>query len=339
MSLLFMDGFDHIANTTDLLKKLSAYSSSTVFTSGGRRGGGYLSLGSSVTKNLEAGESTLIIGFATQFLAMPTSSSPLLYLYDTIGAVYHVTVRVDNAGVFRVYRDSGTANLLGTSSAGEFPGAGAWHYLEIKVVIHDTTGSVTIKVNGTQVLSVTNVDTRNGSSSTVNQILWLAAATTTYIDDLYVLNGSGSAPNNDFLGDCRIDTLLPNANGNYSQLLGSDGNSTDNYLLVDEATPNTSDYTESSNVGNKDSYGMQNLSVITGTIYGAQVSAAVHKDDAGSRSIKVGVRSSSTDSVGSAIALSTSQLYYSNIHETDPATSAAWTESGINAAEALVEVA
>ena len=37
-----------------------------------------------------------------------------------------------------------------------------WHYIEVKVVVHDTAGSYEIRVDGVTVLSDTDVDTRGG---------------------------------------------------------------------------------------------------------------------------------------------------------------------------------
>ena len=55
-------------------------------------------------------------------------------------------------------------------------------------------------------------------------------------DDLYICDGTTvpGEPVNDFLGDVRVDTLYPNGNGNSSQWVGQDANSTDNYLNVDD---------------------------------------------------------------------------------------------------------
>ena len=43
------------------------------------------------------------------------------------------------------------------------------------------------------------------------------------IDDLYICDGTGSAPHNTFLGDCRVDTLLPTADGTAQQWTPSTG--------------------------------------------------------------------------------------------------------------------
>jgi hypothetical protein len=332
MSLLFVDGFDHYL-AADVTKKWSTSSSVTIDASAGRRSGGCLkgTTTLSVTKTLPANLATIICGFAIKVEALTSNS--FLSIKDAGSIQTSFNFQAD--GSVQAKRAGSTP--LGTSSPSVMT-INAFHYVECKCTIHDTTGYAEVRINGVTVLTCTNVDTKNSANAYGNVVELLGVTTSTYFDDCYIcdtIGGSPSGPTDDFLGDCRVDILYPNADGTYSQFTPSTG--TDHYALVDETTPNTSDYNEEGTAGEKDSYNMQNLSAITGTIYGVQVSAAVLKDDAGARSIKVGVRSSSTDSVSASQALSTSQLYYRNIHETDPATNAVWTESGVNAAEALVE--
>lgn len=334
MALLFVDGFDHYA-TADIGKKWSV-AGGAIASSSGRRSGGALSLtvGATVTKTLAA-TTSWVMGFALSFTALPAAARQLVALLDA--ASNQCDLRINADGTLSVTRN-GTALTSGTSVSAL--SASVFYYIEWKVTIADSisANSCKVRVNGVDWITVaTSQDTKATANTTANQVtLGTTSGFTAVYDDFYLCDQSGST-NNDFLGDCRVDTLLPNGDGNYTSFTPSTG--TSHYQLVDESTPNTSDYNESSTATNKDSYQMVDLSAITGTIYGVQVLGAVLKDDAGVRSIKVGVRSSSTDSVSAAQALSTSQFYYANIHETNPATSSAWTESGVNAAEALYEVA
>jgi hypothetical protein len=84
---------------------------------------------------------------------------------------------------------------------------------------------------------------------------------------------------------------------------------------------------------------MGNLAALTSqTVYGVQVNAAVLKDDAGAKSVATFVRSSSTNGDGASTVLGTSQVYVSQVFETDPNGSIAWTEASVNAMEAGVKV-
>ena len=115
-----------------------------------------------------------------------------------------------------------------------------WYYLEISVTIDDAIGEVHVRLNGstTDEVSYTG-DTKNAGTAT--DIDAVRFAFSGRIADVYVLNSLGSM-NNNFLGDVAVRTLIPDGNGTSSQLTGSDGNTTDNYLLVDEHNYSSADY-------------------------------------------------------------------------------------------------
>lgn len=333
MSLLFCDSFDHYA-TADGLKKWTAFGTGvTITASSGRRSGGSCNLAGSnrfIDKTLPSNYATLIVGWALS--TGGGTAATLLKFLD--GATVHCALFLTAAGAIAAYRGDLTT-LLGTSANGVVPSSG-FCYIEAKVLISDTVGTVDVHVNGSSVLSLTSQDTRNAGNASCTGFSVRGVSGSTDIDDLYACDAAGSAPTNTFLGDCRIDALYPNADGSNTDFTCSTGST--HYTLVDEATPNTSDYVESSTVNNKDTYAFQDLSAITGTIYGAQICTAALKDDAGARSLANTVKSSSTNADGATQALSTSQLYYLDIFPTDPNTAAAWTEAAINAAEFGVKV-
>ena len=218
-----------------------------------------------------------------------------------------------------------------------------FYYIELKVTISDSAGVIVLKINGATELNLTSQDTRNGGNATADTITLGAggqnnsAAIFSY-DDLYICDGTGSAPDNDFLGDCRVEASLPSGNGNSSQLVGSDADSTNNYLLVDESAPNgDTDYVESSTVGNKDTYAMGNLASTSGTVYGVQPVPVAKKTDAGSRSIVSVVRLSSTEVDSAAKTLTSSYLILPDVRTTKPG-GGAWTITDWNNAEAGVKV-
>jgi hypothetical protein len=159
-----------------------------------------------------------------------------------------------------------------------------------------------------------------------------------YVDDYYACDIQGST-NNDFLGDVRVQAVFPNGNGNYSQLTNDLGNMTNNYTHVDEADPNDdTDYVESSNAGDKDTYTYQDLPTTTGTVYGVQVMTYAKKTDSGSRTIRNLARLSGTDADnGSDIALPSGYTYLPSIFETKPG-GGAWTITDVNNAEFGVKV-
>jgi hypothetical protein len=213
---------------------------------------------------------------------------------------------------------------------------GTWYYIEIKVVIHDTAGSVELRINGATVASASGVDTRNGGTGVVNGFQFGAGhggssqRTNANFCDLYVCDGSG-AINNSFLGDCKVECLFPNGAGAETQWTPSAGS---NYQNVDETPPNDdTDYNKSNTVDQVDTYAMTDLASTTGLIYGVQYLDYVRKDNAGSRHIAPVARIGGTDYAGADASLGDSYVYTREIHELSPATAAAFTISEVNAME------
>jgi hypothetical protein len=344
MSLLFIDGFDHYA-TADIAKKWNSSAgggNTAISSSNGRRGGGALSApynGGGVQRAMAPGAS-FVMGFAFTTGSYPTTSMALAALKDA--GTTQCALLLNSDGTLSVVRSTGTALTSGTSVSAL--SVSTYYYIEWKVTIADSisAGSCKVKVNGVDWITVaTGQDTKNTSNASANQIYlgpWNAGSgpTVVYFDDFYLCDQSGSV-NNDFLGDVRIDTLYPTSDGNYSQFTPSTGSS--HFALVDETTPNTSDYNDGAAVNDRDSYGMGNLApLVSQTVYGVQVNAAILKDDAGSKSAATFVRSSGTNGDGAGVALGTSQVYVSQVFETDPNGSIAWTETTVNAMEAGVKV-
>ncbi|HMU15804.1 MAG TPA: hypothetical protein PKC95_00035 [Thauera aminoaromatica] len=346
MTMIFCDSFDHYTSDADILRKWDYYlaaSQVSIQASGGRRGGGCLRVSNTsntyaVVKQVPAA-STYIVGTAIKFANL-TGTEYVIGFRE--GTVDHVTIRPNPDGSLRVYR--GSTQIL--SSAGGLIGTGNWYYLEILATISDTVGVVTVKLDGTTIITATGspaaLDTRNGGTSGVidNIAVGSASANDTDFDDLVILNTSGSR-NNSFLGDVRIDCYRPNGNGASSQFDGSDGNSTDNYLLVDDTAPDDdTTYVESATVNDVDSYTFGNMSHTPATIKAVQLVALCTKADAGSRSMKLVTRRSGTDYLSSEMAAPASYRFVRDIRETDPAAASPndWTKTNVDAAEFGIKV-
>lgn len=325
MAVILTEGFDHQSPTVNgWTGAVSGYTTG--------RFGGFATINNFSAyfeKNLPSSYTTVIVGMAFK-QAGTILSNFFRLMNDTTTAVLLSTT---NSGLLRFTNSAGTqlgtdVNIL----------TNAWYQLEFKVVIHASTGSIQLRINGnpTPVLNVTGLNT---GSLAINKIRLGPDGNSPGInlDDFYMLDTSGSV-NNDFLGDMRIETLLPSGNGNSSQLDGSDGNTTDNYALVDEATPNSdTDYVESSDVGDKDTYAFGNLSSTAGTIACVKIMPFAKKTDAGTRTIASIARLSGTEADGTDRFLGGSYQYHEDFRETKPG-GGAWTISDVNSAEFGVKV-
>ena len=132
-------------------------------------------------------------------------------------------------------------------------------------------------MNGTSVLSG-SADTQNAASSAVARVGVFCSfgGDGNAVDDLYVLDTSGSAPLNDFIGDCTVSCIKPQTgDGSNTGLTTSTG--TDHGALVDEFPHDTdTTYNVGSSAGLKDTYNFGNLS-INKSVYAVEASARVRK--------------------------------------------------------------
>lgn len=333
MTLLFMDGFDDGLTA----QKWEYLRPETALNPAGRNGNAYdlkYNTGSFVfsgQKNFAA-NGVIIIGFAAYFTG--SSILEVIFLPDSAGSRQLTFNRASNG--WEVRRGNSIGAVV--ASGGSVP-TNEWHYIEIKVVIHDTTGSVEIRKDGVTDLLATGIDTKNTSITDVASIGFYGSSSSYLrIDDMYICDDNGTV-NNDFLGDCVVETLLPTGAGANNGFLGSDADSVDNHLLVDEATPDLVDYVESSVAGTKDSYAFADLSAGVTAVHGVQLAAYVSKPVAGAAQLRALTRQGGTDHASAALVTPSSAGIAKHLWELNPADSATWEKADVDGAEFGVEVA
>lgn len=286
---------------------------------------------------------TFIIGFAWN--RWDSNSQPYVEFRSDSGATVHVRIHFLTTGSILVYRGAGST-LLYTAPVSTLPtGVNIWQYAEAKVLLSDTVGTIELRMNGnaTPVINLTAQDTKNGGTKTVFDSFAVGESTggITYLDDLYVCNGAGSA-NNNFLGDVAVRTLYPTADGTNRNLTGVGtvaGTGTGTYQNVDEAgSGNTTDYNGSAVDNTYDTYNITDLPSTAGTIAGVQVNMYAAKSNLGAKSIAPVLRSGGTDYPGTDHVLNQSFTYYSDLYEQNPNTSAAFTPTQINSLEVGAKV-
>jgi hypothetical protein len=337
MSVIHTDGFDFYDHTT-LGGRWTASGGPTITTSAARFAGGRgIRLGAGnhyFERPFGANVASGVFGFAFRWATTPrVNTIDLVNLVDS--ATNQCGVRITTTGTITVVRN-GTTVFTGLST---YPADDLWHYIEIKWKIDNAVaaGEFEVLIDGATVLTSTGtIDTQNTANAYATHYRIGSGPNTSSqsldFDDLYVKDDTT------FIGEKRVYTLAPDGNGNSSQFTGSDGNSTDNYLLVDETPPNgDTDYVESSTVGHRDLYTFGSLSGVTG-IEAVQVNAYARKTDAAARQINLTTRMSTTDYDSAAITLGSSFAIHSHLQLVRPSDAGAWTESDVNAAEFGVRV-
>lgn len=365
MALLWIDGFDGASDTNDsggnpdvetyldrMYDNTPSWAGNGPEVFDGWHGGKALSFGNDgftdanwVRKTIpESG--TVIFGFALSYGEWRSGGDTSINA-GLIARVRHVA---DGAEHLRVYIHNRQHIEI------ERPGVtlgwamnvirpGQFNYLEFKFLISDTVGTVDVQVNGQNVLSLTNQDTRNGGSGDDCDTIELdgvdgnnnADYANTLFDDFYICDTTGST-NNNFLGPLKVEELNPDGAGNSAQFTPSAGA---NWQAVDE-TPSDDDttYVSSATANDKDTHTMGNLVNIDGTIYGVQVDAITRVEDATTHTHTNIVRRSTSEANGAAPTISsTSFVAVSDMFEQDPAAGpGAWTVTNVNAMEAGYEV-
>lgn len=266
-----------------------------------------------------AATSTLTVGFAYQANGI-SSGSQICRLRNTGSDI--CDLRLGASGALALTR-AGTQ--LGITAAGVVA-ANVWHYLEIEFTRHASAGIFNLWVDGVRLLNLT---AQNTGASDIDSVRF-DHNNNLILDDLYITDTATR------LGECRIDTLHPSADTAQKDFTPSTG--TSNYAVVDDTQFDTTDYVQAVASGNKDLYNIDDMTFNPATIYAVQTITMAKKDDATTRTMRTNVKSSSSTSNGATRALSTSYQIFADIFATDPATSAAWTEAGVNAAQIGPEV-
>jgi hypothetical protein len=296
-------------------------------------------------KNYLANKVTRVIGMRCYFTAAGSGymnwgfgDGFLLNQISGTSALTQVGVGRSALGYFQAYRGRGASlnsggTLLGTGTVA--PPLNAWVYVEIKVTISATVGVVEVRVNGVVMLNLTGVNTLNTATVQQNSIHIYGTDGFYGWDDFYCLNTDGSAPQNDFLGECEVLEMVPETgNGTHADSTPSTG--VDRGANVREATPSITTYNAIAVAGDEDSYNYP-APGSTGTIIGIQVSSLLLKSDGGVCSARNLTRISGTDYYGTEQPVATNIGWRTDVSQVSPASGVAYTEAELTAAEFGVE--
>ncbi|HET7713846.1 MAG TPA: hypothetical protein VFK94_06425 [Patescibacteria group bacterium] len=334
MALLFCDSFDHYDTSRILLKWTSMPGACTIGAVGRNGTSGLNAPGSQryVTWNFLAAKQTVVSGFAWR---ANSGTAVIIWACRDAGTT-QVDLRYNSAQKLEITRN-GTVLATGATTIT----TGVFNYIEVKVkVASGTSGTYEVRINGVVELISAGANTQFTANATCDSFLLGNNASSGFgtshdFDDVYLCDTLGTY-NTDFLGDIRVQALLPNAAGNYSQWTPTAGA---NYTNVDENPPNDdTDYVASSTVGQIDTYGFSDLTPTSGFIRAVQFIMDARKDDAGTRQIAAVVRQSGADYVGVTKSINASYAFYVDIMDSNPATSTTWTLAEVNADEFGIKV-
>jgi hypothetical protein len=281
---------------------------------------------------------TWVIGFRFKLSGLPSTPPQLLSLIDT-GTV-QVDLKLNTNGTLFVTR-AGTTVTGGTST--NALATNTWYYVEMMVTINPSISANTwqVNVNGANWINVAaGQSSRNTGNSTANQLalgIWANGYGTTptldYCD--FYCDGGGSVNGGAFWGDTKIECHWPVAVGTYSAWTPVNGLGVG---CINDETPNGDlNYLSDNTTNDKSTFTFQPLGATPSSIMCVQTVYDVRKNDAGTRQVADYCYSGGTGVAGATNNPGNTYLMYTNVLAQDPHTSAAWTASGLNAAEFGVE--
>jgi len=271
---------------------------------------------------------TIVIGFAAK------PGSGVSYYNETLirlmtGVSYQGELVLTSTGHLNYYR--GASSLLGTTS--ETLPMGTWTYVELKVYVDNSIGTLDIHFNGQSVLSLNSIDTLASAASTITEVQFHPIKYFS-IDDIYIYDDIGGVGS--MQGPIAIEQLLPTGDDthNWTPSTGANG-----YEVVDNPEIEDTTYISDSTVNTVELWSYEDLSEIDGAILAAQQHTRAGSDDVGLRTIDIICESgATTDSTSVGLTTDGGFDVIEVIYEDDPNTSSAWTISNLNAANFGVKV-
>ncbi len=302
------------------------------------------SIGRSFSVNLNQ----VITGFAFKTATLPVSTAIacLATFYDTTAGTQQFSIGYNSSGQIGLFQGgfpNGSGSLTpitGSSlSAGGAIIPNSYGFIEISATI-GVSSPVVVKLNGTTVLNLSGVTTQSTANAWVNRlylgsIINSGVSPSHSVDDWYILDTTGAAPLNTFLGNGRVQTDGPNADsatGGLNQWSFTTPQGTD-WGNCANIPANTADYNFDGTVNDRMSLRFPAISATKVLFLNTWYSA--EEDAAGVRTLVPIYRSNSVDQVGPLPVSLTGSYVYSNQPSTvDPNTTLSWASGTVAAAGA-----
>ena len=345
MTLRFLDSFDHYTDLTQKGWVLTGASTPSIASTYVRTGDQALrlrnisSLGTMLGHgcNIALPAATYVtVGLAFYF-PQELRGMDSVYQRTLIAFLYNGAAQLrvcwdKRCGTLAVARSALSNPTSLSFSAGGLLAPNRWHYIEAKARLHGSEGFCEVRVDEATVLRLENVNTKYHAAATVINGIALSGGCSSseyvYVDDLYILDDAGTI-NNDFLGNIRVESLTPTADGALNAWTPSAGS--DHWPLIDEVPPDMADYVATDTPGAIDTYHLTDLITSSVGIHGVQHLFYAREADAAGRILRPVVRQGGANHFGDGQALTTTEAYARAISETNPATGLAWTEDDVNA--------
>lgn len=202
------------------------------------------------------------------------------------------------------------------------------YLIEIHAKIADAGGAIDVKVDGVSDITFSG-DTKVGADTQFNSAV-LGYVVTPYASaycyfDNFIMDDAA------WIGDTKIQKILPTGAGNSTNWTPSAGN---NWDCVDERPASDADYVSINAVDTVDTYAAGNMAGSIDSVKCVQIQSRTESDGAPTpTNLKLVVRSGATDYLSADKAVPAAPAGLSNLWELNPNGSVAWTETTVNALE------
>lgn len=262
------------------------------------------------------------------------SGAPIVWLLDPTGAPW---VSIATNGASKIVLRDNVGTIVDTSASALTGGSNIWRYVEVGIGAGTSSYLIEVRVNGVTVISHTlnyGPPTAAGIGGIQFGQVGTNFSSAAKITDWYVCDDTG-ARNNGFLGDCRVETLLPTADGATLDWTVTGGSGSHVSALTEAAVDSDTSYVRSTAIGERDTYVLSDLASTAGTVKAVQITNIARRENTNPTMLGGCVRTGGAnyDSPISSAPAATYKVV-PGIHEFNPGTAATWTASEVNAMEA-----
>jgi len=288
--------------------------------------------GFGMEKNIPGSPARIIAGAAVYIPASWLNATATTIMSFKDAGTVQVDFRVTSTGAIQITRNG---TQLGSLSTNLLTNGSGWHYFEFDATINPSTGSAQVWVDNVSWLSVSGQNTRATSNSFAGTVRFYAGNSgqaASQWKDIYILDPS-SGLYSARLGDSEAVCVYPNAAGANQQWTNTGGASQTASVQDGRSGSGTrpdgdTSYISDSTSGHISDFAHDTLSA--GTIW-AVIHDSYVRSDAGTASFnQVAISGGTTRTTAQSTGASYS--YFSDVMETDPNTSSAWTLANFNAA-------
>ena len=222
-----------------------------------------------------------------------------------------------------------------------------WYHIELcgRTNTSISANDVRCKINGVLDSNLTLAAGTNTAGHAafpyVSWVIFRSGEWHSNYDSIVIWDDDGAGQFSDaFIGMIQMQRLQPDDNGTTSDFVGSDADSTNNYLHINEDNPDDdTSYIESSTVTDVDLHAYPALSPSPGSIVGVQLLTIAKKTDVDARGIKPLTRVAGTNYQGDEVSPTNGTYEWTTyMWEDNPDDAADWEEADVNGAEFGVEV-